>query len=180
MSFSFHVFTHRARIPHAHAWAEAIAAQGFATVLAWGADPGFDPATFSGYVPCPDDRTGFDLFAEPYSEANFEIGPDGMEVIGARDTVLTFRISGRESDRDAAMEAAATLTLLTDGILFDVDARHFVAAPAVLAWARAEKYTPVAVYRIRASRRRSRIRISSIVRLLIVLALAIWVLTYRK
>jgi hypothetical protein len=180
MSFSFHVFTQRARIPEARAWAEAIAAQGFATRLGSGPDPGFDPASFSGYVPCPDDRTGFELFVEPYSDANFEIGPEGMEAIGARDTVLTLRFSGREPDRDAAMEAAATLTFLTDGILFDVDARHFVAASAVLAWARGERYTPVAVYRIRASRRRARIRISTILRLLILLALAVSVLTFTR
>jgi hypothetical protein len=180
MSFSFHVFTDRARIPDARAWAQAIAVRGFATRLGAGPEPGFDPASFSGYVPCPDDRSGFDLFVEPYSAANFEIGPDGMAVIGARDTVLTFRFSGRETDRDAAMEAAATLTLLTDGILFDVEARHFVAASTALEWARGEKYSPVAVYRIRASRRRARIRISTILRLLILLALAVSVLTFTR
>jgi hypothetical protein len=176
MSISFHVFAHRARIPDARVWSEAIARHGFDTSL----DPGFDPASFSGYVPCPDERSGFDLFVEPYSAANFEIGPDGMRAIGARDIVLTFRFSGRETDRAAATAAAAALTLLTDGILFDAETRHFVAAPAVLAWARGEKYVPVAAYRIRASRRRARIRISTIVRLLIVLALAVSVLVFRR
>jgi len=180
MSISFHVFAHRARIPDARAWSRAIAEHGFATSLDPELDPELDPTSYSGYVPCPDDRSGFELFVEPYSAANFEIGPDGMQAIGARDIVFTFRFSGRETDRAAATAAAATLARMTDGILFDVDARHFVDAPAVLAWARGEKYAPVAVYRVRASRRRARIRISTIVRLLIVLALAVSVFVFRR
>jgi hypothetical protein len=176
MSISFHVFAHRARIPTARAWSEAVAGHGFETRM----DPGFETATFSGYLPCPDDRTGFDLFVEPFSAANFEIGPDGMRVIGERDTVFTFRFSGREADLAAATAAAATLALLTDGILFDTEARHFVDAASVLAWAHREKYEPLAVYRVRASRRRARIRISTILRLLIVLALAVSVFVFRR
>jgi hypothetical protein len=176
MSISFHVFADRARIPAARAWSGALDGHGFGIRM----EPEFDPASFSGYLPCPDDRTGFELFVEPYSAANFEIGPDGMRVIGDRDTVFTFRCSGREADLAAATAAAATLTVLTDGILFDTEARHFVAAASVLAWARRERYEPVALYRVRASRRRARIRMSTILRLLIVLALAVAVFVFRR
>ena len=117
-----------------------------------------DLPSHSGYLPCPDDRTGFELYIEPWSSASFEIGPEGIRAVADRDTMLTFRCSGRELDQEAATDAAATLAAMTDGVLYDSDSRHFIDAASALAWARGERYTPVATYRLRASRRRARLR----------------------
>jgi hypothetical protein len=169
MSVTYHVFARSSRLPTASAWADAIARHGSQTRI--GTD--FDLLSHSGYLPCPDDRTGFELYVEPYSPASFEIGPDGIRAVADRDTMLTFRCSGREVDREAAMDAAAALAAMTDGILYDSDSRHFIDAASALAWARRERYAPVAIYRLRASRRRSRLRLSTVLRLLIIIALAV-------
>jgi hypothetical protein len=169
MSITFHVFLRRDRTPSAADWSAAIRAAGFAVQLP--AD--FDPAAHSGYLPCPDDLTGFELYRDPFSEHAFEIGADGAKAVGERNTAFTFRFSGRDSDLAAATAAAATLAAMTDGILFDSETGHFIAADQALAWARNERYEPVAIYRHRSSRRRARLRPSTVIRLLIVIALAI-------
>jgi hypothetical protein len=169
MSITFHVFLRRDRTPSAAAWSEAIRAAGFAVQLP--AD--FDPATHSGYLPCPDDLTGFELYRDPFSERAFEIGPDGSTAVGDRNTAMTFRFSGRDSDLVAATAAAATLASMSDGVLFDTEAGHFIAADQALAWARNERYEPIAIYRHRSSRRKARLRPATVIRLLIIIALAI-------
>ena len=173
---SFNVFLDRDRLPAAADWARVIREGGFETQL----DTGFDPRSYSGYLPCPDDRTGFEFYLEAFDAPTDEIGEDGAKVIGARNAVVSLRFSGRDSDRAAATAAAATLAAMTDGILFDTESGHFIAASEALAWARNEKYQPVAVRRRRFNRRRARLTPSMIVRLLVILALAAMVFWLRK
>jgi hypothetical protein len=176
MPINIHVFVHRGRIPTAAQWAQEIRQRGFATQL-----PGdFDPLSCSGYLPCPDDRTGFELYVEPFSRSSIELSAAALPVVGDRDTLLTFRLSGREVDLEAAKAAAASLAAMSDGVVFDEESGHFVDAQTALAWARAQEYRPVAVRRLRASRRRSRFRWSSAFRLLLVLAFAATVLYFLR
>jgi hypothetical protein len=169
MPVSYQVFLERERMPTGAAWLQALRDAGFAVEFA----PDVDPASHNAYVPCPDDRVGFELYREPFSPAHAEIRPAGIEAVGMRDTAMTFRFSGRTADRDAAVAAAATLTAMTDGVLFDSESGHFIDARSALAWARNERYRPVATYRVRASRRRSRISASTVVRVLMLLLITV-------
>ena len=174
MSISLHVFLRGEHMPSAAAWARALRDHGFAAELA----SDFDPRTFNGYVPCPDERSGFDYYVEPFSSANIEFGPSALSIVGDRDTVVTLRLTGRDTDLRVATAAAASLAVLTDGVLFDGESHHFIGAADALAWARNERYEPLATYRVRAARRRSRVQPLSVVRLLVLLALIALLVVY--
>jgi hypothetical protein len=173
---SYNVFLEHDRLPAADDWARMIREAGFAVDLS----TEFEPRSHSGYLPCPDDRTGFEYYLESFDEPTMEIGEVGARAIGPRDMVASLRFSGRPSDRSAAAAAAATLAAMTDGVLFDTEPGHFIAADEALAWARNERYQPVAVYRRRAARRKARLTPPIILRLLIILFLVIAIYWLRK
>lgn len=173
---SYNVFLERDRLPAAIDWARAMREAGFDVQL----PEDFEPGSHSGYLPCPDDRTGFEYYLESFTAPTIEIGEAGAQAVGARNSVASLRFSGRPSDRAAAVAAAATLTVMTDGVLFDTEPGHFIAADAALAWARNERYQPLAVYRRRSARRKARLSAPIIVRLLIILVLVIMIYWLRK
>ncbi len=173
---TYNVFLDRARLPAAADWARLIREAGFDVELA----PDFEPAAHSGYLPCPDDRTGFEYYLESFAAPTFEIGDAGAKAIGPRNTVASLRFSGRPSDRNAATAAAATLTAITDGVLFDTEPGHFIAADEALAWARNERYQPIAIFHRRAMRRKARLTAPIILRLLIILFLVFAIYWLRK
>lgn len=173
---SYNVFLDRGRLPAAGDWARMIREAGFEVELS----TAFDPGSHSGYLPCPDDRTGFEYYLESFAAPTLEIGEVGAKAIGSRDAVASLRFSGRPSDRSAAAAAAATLAAMTDGVLFDTEPGHFIAADAALAWARNERYQSLAVYRRRSIRRKARLTPPIILRLLIILFLVIAIYWLRK
>jgi hypothetical protein len=164
---SYNVFLDRERLPSGTEWARLLREGGFPTQL----DPQFEPRTHSGYLPCPDERTGFEYYLEPFDTPTPEIGEEGAKVIGPRNAVVSLRFSGRRTDQEAAASAAATLAAMSDGILFDSEPGHFISAADALAWARNESYQPLAVARRRANRRKARLTPPIILRLLIILFL---------
>ena len=173
---TYNVFLDRSRLPTAVDWARMIREAGFDVQL----DASFDPGSYSGYLPCPDDRTGFEYYLESFTTPTIEIGDAGAKAIGPRNTAATLRFSGRSPDRSAATAAAATLTAMTDGVLFDTEPGHFIAADEALAWARNERYQPVATYHRRANRRKARLTPPIILRLLIILFLVFAIYWLRK
>ncbi len=173
---SYNVFLDRERLPAAADWARGIREAGFDVHL----PEDFEPVSHSGYLPCPDDRTGFEYYLESFAAPTLEIGETGAQAIGARNTVATLRFSGRSPDRAAAVAAAATLAAMTDGVLFDTEPGHFIAADAALAWARNERYQPLAVYRRRSARRKARLTPPIILRLLIIVVLVIAIYWLRR
>ena len=60
---------------------------------------------------------------------------------------------------------------MSDGILFDSELGHFIASADALAWARNDKYEPIAVAYRRANRRKARLTPPIILRLLLILLL---------
>lgn len=164
---SYNVFLDRERLPNAADWARALKEGNFETQL----DAQLDPHTHSGYWPCPDERTGFEYYLEPVAAPTPEIGEQGAKVIGGRNAVVSLRFSGRPADREAAAGAAATLAAMTDGVLFDSEPGHFISAADALAWARNERYQPLAVSRRRTQRRKARLTPPIILRLLIIAVL---------
>lgn len=171
---SYNVFLDRERLPAAADWARLIREAGFEVQLS----TEFEPQSHSGYLPCPDERSGFEYYLESFGAPTLEIGESGARAIGQRNAVASLRFSGRPADRTAAIAAAATLTAMTDGVLFDTEPGHFIGAHQALAWARNERYQPLATYRRRAMRRKARLTAPVILRLLIIvfLALAVWFL----
>lgn len=173
---TYHVFLDRTRLPGAADWARVIREAGFDVEL----NADFEPGSYSGYLPCPDDRTGFEYYLESFAKPTIEIGDHGAKAIGRRNSVASLRFSGRPSDRDAASAAAATLTAMSDGVLFDTEPGHFISADAALAWARNERYQPIATYHRRAMRRKARLTPPIILRLLIILLLVIAIYWLRR
>lgn len=173
---SYNVFLDRERLPTAADWARVLKEGGFETQL----DPELELRTHSGYLPCPDERTGFEYYLEPFGAPTPEIGEAGAKVIGDRNTVVSLRFSGRSSDREAAVGAAATLAAMTNGVLFDSESGHFISAADALAWARNERYQPVASSKRRANRRKARLTPPIILRLLMILFLVAAILWLRK
>ena len=173
---SYNVFLDRDRLPAASDWARAIREAGFDVQL----PAEFELESYSGYLPCPDERTGFEYYLESFSAPTLEIGDAGARAIGQRNTVATLRFSGRTSDRMAAVAAAATLTVMTDGVLFDTEPGHFIGADAALAWARSERYQPIATYHRRAMRRKARLTPPIILRLLMILFLVAAIYWLRR
>lgn len=173
---TYHVFLDRTRLPAAADWARVIREAGFDVQL----NTDFEPGSFSGYLPCPDERTGFEYYLESFTSPTIEIGDTGARAIGPRNTAATLRFSGRAADRDAASAAAATLAVMTDGVLFDTEPGHFIAADQALAWARNERYQPIATYHRRAMRRKARLTPPIILRLLIILFLVFAIYWLRK
>ena len=172
---TYNVFLDRERLPAGADWARVLRERGFETQL----DPELDPKTQSGYWACPDERTGFEYYLEPFDAPTPEMGEEGAKLIGKRNAVVSLRFSGRPPDREAASSAAATLAAMSDGILFDSEPGHFISATDALAWARNERYRPIAVARRRWNRRRARLTAPVIVRILIILVLAamiVWLL----
>ena len=173
---SYNVFLDRERLPAAADWARVMREGGFETQL----DPQFEPRAHSGYVPCPDERIGFEYYLEPFDAPTPEIGEEGAKVIGSRNAVVSLRLSGRRLDREAAASAAATLAAMTDGILLDSETGHFISSAEALAWARSERYQPLAIARRRANRRKARLTPPVILRLLIILFLAAAILWLQR
>lgn len=173
---TYNVFLDRTRLPAAADWARVIRDAGFDVQL----NADFEPRSYSGYLPCPDERTGFEYYLESFSAPALEFGDAGAQAIGSRDTVASLRFSGRSSDRNAASAAAATLAAMTDGVLFDTEPGHFIAADEALAWARNERYRPIATYHRRAMRRKARLTPPIILRLLIILFLVLAIYWLRK
>lgn len=173
---SYNVFLDRERLPSGTDWARVLRESGFETQLP--AD--FDPRTHSGYLPCPDERIGFEYFLEPLDAPPPEIGASGTQAIGKRNAVVSLRFSGRRLDQEAAASVAATLAAMSDGILFDSEPGHFIAAADALAWARNESYEPLAIARRRANRRKARLTAPIILRLLIILFLVAAIFWLRR
>lgn len=172
---SYNVFLDRERLPSAADWARVIREAGFDVQL----HAEFEPHSHSGYLPCPDERTGFEYYLEPFSAPTLEFGAEGAKVIGARNAVVSLRFSGRSADRIAAVAAASTLAAMTDGVLFDSEPGHFIEAEQALAWARSERYQPVAIHRRRAARRKARLTPPIILRLLLI-AFLVWAIFWLR
>jgi hypothetical protein len=173
---TYHVFLDRTRLPGAADWARVIREAGFDVELT----TEFEPGSHTGYLPCPDERTGFEYYLESFAQPTIEIGDAGAKAIGQRNAVASLRFSGRPADRNAASAAAATLTAMTDGVLFDTEPGHFISANQALAWARNERYQPSAIYHRRAMRRKARLTPPIILRLLIILFLVLAIYWLRR
>lgn len=130
MSVDTYVFLRKDELPTPEAWQAEISAHGFELEL----DTGFDPETFTGFVPCRyrGGEGGFD-----YVFAPLELGmldEAARAVVGLRECVVTLVTRSSLADLACATIASAALCALCGGVWSDGD--DFVPAPAIIHKAR--------------------------------------------
>lgn len=115
MSIELHVFLTEQRAADRDAWQHAIEQLGFPTVL----EPSFDPRSDTGFSPTTykGRPTGFEYYLEPAADLLAAYSHIKSRV-GNRDKCATFRWGGDLRECAAALSAAATFTVLTDGIYY--------------------------------------------------------------
>ena len=115
MSMELHVFLSKSRLPNVRQWQAAIDALGFDVKLdpTWTeTDSGFCPAKFKGR------DSGCEIDVWPASDVT-EGSPELESELGGRDWSVNFRWGGDLTEMACALVAAAALTGLADGRLFD-------------------------------------------------------------
>lgn len=129
MSIETRVIFERARLPTAAEWADAIVQAGYPLEL----DREFDPATFSGFLPCvyQGDESGFEYF---FGEAADAL-PGDPSALAERNAAAFFITHSDVTDLATATIAASVLAALTDGVLFDCEGGELVEASSVRRWA---------------------------------------------
>lgn len=132
MSLMMQVFLSRERMVTPVQWADAIRAQGFDMQL----DTDFDIRTFTGFLPCryKGKDAGFEYFFEPVSAS--ELDARTREVVGDRDTLVSFTTHSGFRDLMTSVIASGVLCSITGGVLLDSEADEFTMADAAVAWAK--------------------------------------------
>jgi hypothetical protein len=129
MSVDLIVYLQRSAMPSPANWQQAIRDAGFPVEL----DQGFDPDTFSGFLPCTirGIESGFEYFAGPLSD-------DDRAAVGAppgSDFSVTLVTHSDLRELACSVAAAGALTRRSGGILVDPQSQESFPAAVVLAWA---------------------------------------------
>lgn len=116
MSQDFHVFLDQTNIPPAVDWQTAIRSLHFDLEF----DNAFDPFKSSGYVPCMigTSSTGFE-YALSSSGDVIPAYPALSSLVGGFDSVVSFTFGGDVAECASAAIAAATLTTVSQGMMYD-------------------------------------------------------------
>ncbi len=132
MSIDIFIALERDRLPTAEAWVDRIASEGFDVEM----DRDFDPHSFSGYLPCPDESQGFEYsIGEIASELPaLNPSPNQAHLLSGQDALVCLS-SRSESDLLAAQAASASLALITDGFVIDGESGVVMTASEARAWA---------------------------------------------
>ncbi len=133
MSVTLAVFLDRSSMPSPADWAKAIRSNGFDLDM----DSDFDPASFSGFLPCKygGSDAGFELFTEDVSGS--ELDEDVAAQIAHRDPRIDFVTHSDLRELATAMVASGVLCAISDGVLWETEAGEIVSASRALEWARA-------------------------------------------
>lgn len=135
MSVVLAVFLNRSSMPSPADWAKAIRSNGFDMEM----DSDFDPASFSGFLPCKYGASdaGFELFTEAVSDS--ELDEHVAAQIGRRDTRIDFVTHSELRELATSMIASAVLCAISDGVLWETEADEIIPASRALEWARTEE-----------------------------------------
>lgn len=116
MSQELYVLVRRSHLPTVVAWQSALDQSGFAVRL----DSGINPLEHSGFLPCSynGSATGFEFSLASRSDL-IESYPELKVKTNQFDTVATFVWGGELSESASAFCAAAVLTDVSDGLMFD-------------------------------------------------------------
>ena len=127
MSVSLHVYLSRSQMPGAQLWAMAVrkAARGVELL------PNFDVFNHSGFLPCKcrGADSGFEYYAGVFCSEDIEdmeLEADEQDLIVSCDFSVGFVIKGSKwKDHETAYVAAACLTMLSGGTLYDPQCGQF-------------------------------------------------------
>ena len=123
------VFLDRSRLPTADYWADAIRRAGYAAEL----DRGFDPTTFSGFLPCAFEGMG-PGFEYAFGDAS-EFLPEHEAAPAPFDAAASFTAHSSVRDLAAATIAASVLAALCEGVLLDCESGEWFEAASAKRWA---------------------------------------------
>jgi hypothetical protein len=132
MSVEVSLFLRRSRMAAPGEWAKAIRSHGFDVDL----DPDFDPAAFTGFLPCRYRGTdaGFEYSCHAVDPSEL---PDHVTVrLGDRDTMVSFVTHTDLCELASSTIASAVLCAMCDGVLWETEGDVLVAAPEAVEWAR--------------------------------------------
>jgi len=132
MAVVMSLFVNATRMASPADWAKAIRSSGFDVDL----DSDFDPASFSGFLPCKygSEDAGFEYLRE---SVNKEALPDHVSVqVAERDTMINFVTHSDLRELATSMVASAVLCSISDGVLWETEADEVVTSSRALDWAR--------------------------------------------
>lgn len=133
MSVSTYVFLSRSKLPAWTLWAEAVKGSGFEMKM-----DRFHIVKQEGFVPCRYNgrAAGFEYYYGGVADAvaNDDLDEKVLRKVGDRDVMITFVTHSSMHGLMSAVIAAAALTDLTDGLLWDEDS--WVPGAKALAYAR--------------------------------------------
>jgi hypothetical protein len=133
MSLEAYVFLNRATLPTAAVWGTAIHDHGFAVFF----DADFDPLKDTGFVPCR--CAGFEAGFEYYLHSRDAVAsayPVLKPLIDGYDSAVSFVWSGQPADCATAIAAAAVLTSLSSGLMYDPQDDVRMSGPEAVDYAR--------------------------------------------
>jgi hypothetical protein len=116
MSLEIYVFLNKEALSPMTTWDTSIRSRGFDVVLA----PGFDPLNHSGFVPCS--FSGSDGGFEYYLGSRDDVAsvyPDLKALVEGYDSVVSFIWDGDLAECATAIVAAAALTSVNSGLMYD-------------------------------------------------------------
>lgn len=128
MSVDLVVYLNRDRLPTCEQWQQAIAAEGIEMTM-----DAVDTRTHTGFWPITHEKKecGFEYSCNTVDRQSFKLEGADEFLIGDRDCSVTFRWHSSLEDAAAASTAAAVLSKLGDGVLFDPQCgEHVVGAEA--------------------------------------------------
>lgn len=131
MSVDLHVFLDPARMVTPEQWAKAVKDAGFGVEM----DTDFDPATFTGFLPCKykGKEAGFEYFYQVLQGSELkEFGIGDL----TRPGCVTFSTRSDFREFASSMICAAVLSSIVDGVLRDADGETRISSTNAVAWAK--------------------------------------------
>lgn len=140
MSLNLYVVLNRKDIPSAEQWAATLLRLSFPIEL----DTSLNPATSTGYWPCPDSTKGFEFSVGPLDQeepANLGVSPKNWEHIRPYDSVAVLSYEN-EGDLAVVKAASATLAKIGNGLLIEGESGALMTPDQAIAWARGQYEPP--------------------------------------
>lgn len=138
MSLEVYVFLDRELLPTARQWASAIRNEGFDVDL----DSDFDTNSHTGFLQCPDSKSGFEYIFEPLTKSTIDelnLTPEERSRLDSKNSIVSF---GYKTEEDLSVVLAASFALkkISNGILFDAETGAIVETQNALDWAKGEYF----------------------------------------
>jgi hypothetical protein len=100
-------------------------------------DREFDPGSFSGFLPCPDENAGFEYSIGSLASElpAMRLRPEQQRQLAGVDALVEFNFR-TEADLRVAQAASSVLATITAGYVLDGESGGLMSAEQSLAWAR--------------------------------------------